>query len=54
MQNTPTYKRAAFGQDDGPLPPPSAFAPVLERVGVPLMWMAIGYALCKWSDRKKN
>lgn len=56
MQGTVTLKhRSALGQEEPAANPPSPFQPLMERVGVPLLWVGlgigIGYILASRSRR---
>lgn len=57
MQDTLNNKpRARFmGDDAAPAPAqPSAFAPLVDKVGVPLLWLAAGYLLCKMTQKPRS
>jgi len=32
----------------------SPWAPIVERVGVPLFWIALGYGLCKLTQKPRS
>lgn len=45
MQGTVVLKRrTALGQEE-PANPPSPFQPLMERVGVPLLWVGVGIGI---------
>lgn len=46
MQGTVVLKcRTALGQEEPAANPPSAFQPLMERVGVPLLWVGVGIGI---------
>ncbi len=42
-----------FGEENSTPPPAPVFQPIVDKVGVPLLWFAIGYAVCKFTGNKK-
>lgn len=54
MQDTLNKQpRPRFMGDDAPAPATgSAFAPLVDKVGVPLLWLAAGYLLCKMTQKR--
>lgn len=54
MNNSPFMK----GEDPTPGAQPPAmsspWAPLVERVGVPLLWIAVGYGLCKLTQKPRG
>lgn len=38
-------RRTSLGQEEGEAPPPSPFQPLMERVGVPLLWVGLGIGI---------
>lgn len=49
-QNPP---RRAFLGEDAPKAP-SLLSPIIERVGVPLIWIGVGYLLCKMTQKPRG
>ncbi len=54
MQDTLNKQpRSRFmGDDAAPPAPASAFTPLVDKVGVPLLWLAAGYLLCKMTQKR--
>lgn len=51
----PTQPHRRFFGDDAPAPQaPSAFAPLVDKVGVPLLWMGLGYLLAKMTGKPRS
>jgi len=47
-------RRAFMGDDAAPAAPApaSALTPLVDKVGVPLLWLAAGYLLCKMTQKR--
>ena len=55
MQDTavkPQSPRRAFLGEDAAAKAPSLLSPIVEKVGVPLLWIGFGYLLCKMTSKR--
>ena len=50
-QKPQAHKRPFFGDDAPVVKSQSAFAPLIDKVGVPLVWIGVGYLLCKMTQK---